>query len=475
MGAWDKAIDLYTEWVKKEKRWPLALPLSVFGAFLFFQKYYNLKFDETVWHWSFLLFCGIVIVISGTCYWLLERRKGHRIWVFLPMLIVGLAIISGGVWQLIPVTPPHDKLVICITRFVLASSRDEEAANECLQHMMTHLTDKEKEGVPISVRKGETPVMGADERARQKSAFSVARARATASHVVLWGDIMRDPEGIFIDPRLTIASSIAGVQLREKIPFQLFQMGHHRFGRTPCPNVADVVLVVYGLAYWKAGEIDKALEIMETAKSATGYYFQGLLHMSKRDYMQGAEDFERSVKIDPTNVGALNNLAVAYFYLDRAGEAEISLKRALTIQPDNLAIAHNLGLLQIIIKDFEGAMKIYQDILAKRDDFESRSNMAFCLFEMGRIDQAVQEWQHAYDTCEKIAAGGKFKGSCLDVQTGLAAGLFAIGNREQAVGLYSKALELNPDYGDLKKLKSDYFWPEKVCQTASDVIKEIRK
>ena len=65
MGAWDKAIDLYTEWVKKEKRWPLALPLSVFGAFLFFQKYYNLKFDETVWHWSFLLFCGIVIVISG--------------------------------------------------------------------------------------------------------------------------------------------------------------------------------------------------------------------------------------------------------------------------------------------------------------------------------------------------------------------------------------------------------------------------
>jgi tetratricopeptide (TPR) repeat protein len=101
--------------------------------------------------------------------------------------------------------------------------------------------------------------------------------------------------------------------------------------------------------------------------------------------------------------------------------------------------------------------------------------MAFCLFEMGRIDQAVQEWQHAYDTCEKIAAGGKFKGSCLDVQAGLAAGLFAKGDREQAVRLYAEVLESNPDYGDLEKLRSDYFWPEKVCQTAWDVIKEIRK
>jgi tetratricopeptide (TPR) repeat protein len=74
-----------------------------------------------------------------------------------------------------------------------------------------------------------------------------------------------------------------------------------------------------------------------------------------------------------------------------------------------------------------------------------------------------------------MGADGKSKPSCLDVQTGLATGLFAKGNSEEAIRLYTKVLESNPDYGDLEKLKSDYFWPERARQAASEVIKRIKK
>jgi Flp pilus assembly protein TadD len=390
------------------------------------------------------------------------------------MLAAGLTIISRGVWELIPAPPPHDKLVVCITRF-RSSPEDQKVAADCQQKMESHLSMKEREGFPIVVKRVKTQVDAESEDAKREIAISIAKAHATASHLVLWGDILSDAGGIFIDPHMTIASSIGAIQLQEKIPFQLFAMGHFRFGRSPCENVADIVIVVYGLAFWKTRNLDKALEIMKEAKSAPGYYFQGLLYLSRRDYTKGAEAFEKSVHIEPTNVGALNNLAVAYFFLNRAGDAKSRLKQALEVEPDNVAIAHNLGLLQMIMKDFEGASVIYKNILAKGDDSESRSNMAFCLFEMGRIDEAVKEWQHAYDTCAKMGADGKSKPSCLDVQTGLATGLFAKGNSEEAIRLYTKVLESNPDYGDLEKLKSDYFWPERARQAASEVIKRIKK
>jgi len=475
MGAWEKTLDLFVDWVKKEKRWPLAFLLIIFATFPLFQKYLNREFAETLCHWSFLLFCGFVLAISGTCYWLLKKKQKHRFWVFLSMLVASLAIISGGVWQLIPASPSHVKLVVCITRFRCSNTEDQKVAANCQQKMDSHLTMKEREGFPIEVKRVEAQVIGVDENTRRKFAISVAKAHPTASHLVLWGDIWSETEGIFIDPRLTVASSFGPIQLQEKIPFQLFAMRHFRFGRSSCENVADVVIVVYGLAYWNAGNMDEALKIMNAAKSATGYYFQGLLYLLRRDYTEGAEAFEKSVNIEPANVGVLNNLAVAYFFLNRAEDAKSRLKQALVVEPDNLVIAHNLGLLQIIMKDFEGASIIYKNILAKQDDFESRSNMAFCLFEMGRLDEAVKEWQHAHDTCAKMSVDGKLKPSCLDVQAGLATGLFAKGNSVEAIRLYAKVLESNPNYGDLEKLKSDYFWPEKVCQAASEVIKRIKK
>ncbi len=474
MGLWEKGVNLFFDWAKQKKRWPLALPLSIPFVFPFFQKYYELEFAETVNHWSFLIFGGCAVAISGMLYWLLERSEGHRFLTFLSMLLAGLAFMSGGVWQLIPKPPPHDKFVVCIARFTSPSPDDYKLAADCQQYMDSHLRKRQREDVPILVNRVETQIIGVNEDVRKKVAVSLGKTTESASHVVLWGDILSEAEGIFIEPRLTFANPIKGFYLKEGTPLQLLQMGHFHFERFACQDVADVALVVYGLAFLNSGSMDKALEIIQDCKSATGYYFQSMLYLLNKNYIKGVEALKKSLKMKSDNIDALNNLAVVYFFLGRSENAKIQLEKALDIDPDNLTLLHNFGLLQMIMKDYEGASKIYNEILKKKDDFESRLNRAFCLFEIDQIDQAVRDWEQAYDHCSKLINSAQFKASCLDVKAGLAVGVFASGDKKRAFKLYSEVIHINKDYLSINLMKNNYFWPEKSRQIAQEIINNIK-
>ncbi len=73
-------------------------------------------------------------------------------------------------------------------------------------------------------------------------------------------------------------------------------------------------------------------------------YRKGLGYLKQGDYLLAAAHFLAAVHLDPGNLKAWNNLAVAYFYLDRPQESRLALEKALELDPDNSMARENLAL-----------------------------------------------------------------------------------------------------------------------------------
>lgn len=72
-----KLIDMFVEWAKKDGRWPLLALLILPGAVKFSQDYFQLSFRTALTHWSALIGCGALLVISGALYGLVALPESR--------------------------------------------------------------------------------------------------------------------------------------------------------------------------------------------------------------------------------------------------------------------------------------------------------------------------------------------------------------------------------------------------------------
>ena len=70
-----KLIDIFFEWAREERRWPLLAILTVPVIFKFAQEYFQLSFQAATGHWSFLISAGIVVLLSGAIYCNVNRQQ----------------------------------------------------------------------------------------------------------------------------------------------------------------------------------------------------------------------------------------------------------------------------------------------------------------------------------------------------------------------------------------------------------------
>lgn len=274
-----KLIDMFVEWAKKDGRWPLLALLILPGVVKFSQEYFQLSFRTALTHWSALIGCGALLVISGALYSLVsfQASRDRRI-LASALLLAGVAGVGAGFWQFRPAPLPSDRLVVAIARFTAVSAGAREDADNLGHSLEQMLRDRQKVGLSLDVKHLSFEIVGADERARRAAAVATATSRDGAAHVVLWGDVQRDEGQLYVEPRVTVARPL-GKELPEERSLGRYTSdgpSHISFKRRLTTEVSDMIAFIYGLALYNAGRWQEAAVVFEQSSSAPNRLYHAM-------------------------------------------------------------------------------------------------------------------------------------------------------------------------------------------------------
>jgi len=83
--------------------------------------------------------------------------------------------------------------------------------------------------------------------------------------------------------------------------------------------------------------------------------------------------------------------------------------------------------------------------------YEPLNNMAFCLYELGRTDQAISTWQQALS----------IEPNSPDANAGIGMILYEVGRQDEGIAYYRNALDQKAGYADEIWLRTVAFWSER--------------
>jgi hypothetical protein len=257
------------ETVIKYGLWQLLPLLCIPVAFGLIQKIGDLTFRDTIQHFVFHMTAGILVVSVGVLFkWYPPPQSFLTApsFVFVP---VGLVLAGVGVYGLltslseIPALP-NDQLVITIAAFnPVSANASDDAANLC-HRVEQSLLEKASGGLPLQIKRSPTAIDGADEQERRAAATRLGLSRRFRSHYVLWGDVRRDDGQLFFRPRLTVAKELPGTSVGEPT-FEpvVLEDTSIQFKEQLASDIADTLMLVYGLSFYRTRQWDRCLEILE--------------------------------------------------------------------------------------------------------------------------------------------------------------------------------------------------------------------
>ena len=280
----NELIKLLIEWARKEKHWPLILLVAIIPWFWFCLLVFELRFRDTLVHWSFLMGCGVICVISGILDWAIIWRRWQRLWLSGPLAIVGAFLVVAGVLRM---QPPHiedlptDKLVVTIASF----TSDDVAVTRLLREM---LLQKQREGAPLKLNLIGKELAGSDDDAKKEAAKSLGKSREGHAHVVLWGEVITIIEGdkrkFRVPGGLTVANEwqkadVEGAlaQFSPDIPFTICSSSTQEIAE----SLTEIVTIVLGVAHYRVQKWDEAARIFQTANSGEGRLYEGRCYFQR--------------------------------------------------------------------------------------------------------------------------------------------------------------------------------------------------
>ena len=105
-----------------------------------------------------------------------------------------------------------------------------------------------------------------------------------------------------------------------------------------------------GISLYEQKQYDEALQALQrvpagASQEARARYYVGSAHMMLKDYESAARELERSLALNPTDVGTLYGLGVAYFKLGNLKLSKSYFAAVLEINPND---EHAKGLMDIM-------------------------------------------------------------------------------------------------------------------------------
>ena len=200
---------------------------------------------------------------------------------------------------------------------------------------------------------------------------------------------------------------------------------------------------------------------------------------SETTLLNQIEDIKQQLKKSPKNPELLNDLGVGYYLLGRYDESISELEKAVSEEPENKSFVFNLANSYSEAEQFDRAIPLYHDVIEKDPQhIPSFNNLADCYEAIGDVPKAKELFEYITKIAPENALShfnlGNFKlrnnnhidaAKCyqnaieceprfIDAYYNIAWILTKIKAFENALEYIDQGLEINPDHGDLKKLRS---------------------
>jgi len=210
---------------------------------------------------------------------------------------------------------------------------------------------------------------------------------------------------------------------------------------TKFPNLADGYL-------WRAvaevnqnqpgqAEADLQTALQKNPKDSAALVALGEMRFQQKKYPEGADLLQRALDADPNQVPALHAL-VAYdlFQLHQPDKALALVQQDIAKSPNNSALYQQLSGLQLVMKDFNGALNSAQKAMQLNPN-DGDAVIVYTRAETaaGNAGAAISKWKTWAAAHPNEAGPDVILGTLEEAQ----------GNQNAAMDYYKKALVIQPD------------------------------
>ena len=226
------------------------------------------------------------------------------------------------------------------------------------------------------------------------------------------------------------------------------------------PNYAAATASL-GEAYWRRYQLSHdaawakaAIQTCEKAaqqepRLAAAHACLGQAYTAQGEYEKAADEYRRTLELEPTSDDAYGGLASAYEKLNQEGEAEASFKRAIALRPGYWATYNWLGLFYMDRGRYPEAVEMFSQVVALApDSFTGYYNLGAVRILQGRYTEAVPLLEKSLS----IRPTG-------NASSNLATAYFQMRRYEDSAAQFEKAVQLDPnDYVLWGNLGDAYYW-----------------
>lgn len=216
-----------------------------------------------------------------------------------------------------------------------------------------------------------------------------------------------------------------------------------------------------GEAYWRKYQLshekqwaDAAIETCQKAAAAgprlaAAHSCLGRAFNAQGQYQKAADEYRRTLELEPTSDDAYDGLAIAYARMGRLEEAEQAHKQAISVRPNYWATYNWLGLFYMDHARYDEAAAMFSQVVSLApDSFTGYYNLGGVRILQGRYADAIPLLERSLSIRPTA-----------DAQSNLATAYFQMRRYAESASTFEQAIKADPkNYIFWGNLGDAYYW-----------------